>query len=196
MALTKEERNRLILVLIWSVFALYLYTRFLVSPQLAAIGKRGGEIRRLKTDLAQLEGAEGKQGSMKQELAGLEREWKGGESAMLENQAKVLRLLGDLSQLAETHQVQITSVKEIKPQERAKAQGKEPEVSPPYQEHFLEFRLLCGYHDLGRFINEIERMNPALEVAELDIRSGGTDVQKHAVSLKVRCYVLTRALDV
>lgn len=95
--------------------------------------------------------------------------------------------LDGLSRLANSHEVKIMQVRpQIAPPDKAK--GAEKALSPDFHPLFLEFDLSCSYHQLGKFLNALER-NPLVEAIRINIVSDAQDPLKQKVSLTLKVYV-------
>ena len=62
------------------------------------------------------------------------------------------------------------------------------ELADLFGERAWELHLGTGYHKLGRFLNELEEMNPFLNVENIDIK--GNTSGRHDISLLVRYLVI------
>lgn len=95
--------------------------------------------------------------------------------------------LDGLSRLANSHEVKIMQVRpQIAPADKAK--GAEKALSPDFHPLFLEFDLSCSYHQLGKFLNALER-NPLVEAGRINIVSDAQDPLRQKASLTLKVYV-------
>ncbi len=87
-----------------------------------------------------------------------------------------------LTKIADETGVKYSSLKPLKEKEKV--------ISPTlYEERKFELRLIAGFHQLGHFINSLERMNRFVEVKELRINRG-KDIFNENVRLLIFLYLL------
>lgn len=103
------------------------------------------------------------------------------------SEVSVPLFLDGLSRLANSNEVKIMQVRpQIEPPD--KARGAEKALSPDFHPLFLEFDLSCAYHQLGKFLNALER-NPLVEASRINIVPDAQDSLRQKASLTLKVYV-------
>ncbi|TAN59982.1 hypothetical protein EPN16_06140 [bacterium] len=101
--------------------------------------------------------------------------------------ASVPLFLDGLSRLANSYEVKIMQVRpQVAPSDKAK--GAEKALSPDFHPLFLEFDLSCSYHQLGKFLNALER-NPLVEANRINIAPDAQDPLRQKALLTLKVYV-------
>ena len=91
-------------------------------------------------------------------------------------------LLESLSKVAKDSQVKIV---EIQPRDKDIR-----EVGGMYLEVPIAIKASCGYHQLGRFINELESGPRFIRISDIEIKGNPRDYRKHNVHLLLSMFVL------
>jgi Tfp pilus assembly protein PilO len=190
-----ELKKKLLLVLVWGLLLLMVYVRFLISPQLEKFSSFSAQTAKVQNQIATLENADEKMLKLQEEYKRDQAKIEEGFSLWVVEKEEGADLLRNLIVLAEDHGVDMVSIREQKDQQGGAQRKRNPSVgglesARLYHERFIDFQFKCGYHDLGRFINQIEKMRPAFQVVDLSVKSTSGDSAKHAVRLTLKYFVL------
>ena len=104
----------------------------------------------------------------------------------LPSQKEIPKLLEHLSEIANQAGVKIVG---IKPVDVAGEKRIEEDI---YQETPINIDAKCGYHQLGRFIQELESADRFMKIDDIRIKADPSDMTRHNVKLIVITYTLTR----
>ena len=185
MAKVKKEVLQLFLlplILLMLIGAAYFFLLQPIKKRLDESGKmlaqKGAELAVMKLEISGYE-------AVKKELAQLKE-----RANFYENYFPAEEMLpsffSKLTKIADETGVKYSS---LKPSEE-----KEEAVSAAlYEEKKFELRLIGGFHQLGHFINRLERMERFVEVKELRINSG-KDIFNENVRLLISLYLLKEPL--
>jgi Tfp pilus assembly protein PilO len=100
---------------------------------------------------------------------------------------EISELLAGLSDMAKDSDVKIVS---IKPHPVVDTQSSQM-ASVVYQKFPISIRAVCGYHQLGAFLNRFGNDETFMRVADIKIQSDPKDPSQHMVYLLVNTYVLS-----
>ena len=92
-------------------------------------------------------------------------------------------IIEEISRLANQQGVRIFQVKPL----RVRSPAADSQVT--YLSNLIGLEISAGYHQLGRFLAELENHSILLEIAELEIKRGDKDSFEHKISLKLKTYV-------
>jgi Tfp pilus assembly protein PilO len=98
-------------------------------------------------------------------------------------------LLKDLSEIAKSSGVKILS---IKPHPMVESRADNLAASA-YQKFPISIRAVCGYHQLGVFLNRLENNETFMRVSDIKIVSDQKQPTQHMVYVLVNTYVLSEA---
>ena len=102
---------------------------------------------------------------------------------------EIAELLKGLSEIAKDSNVKIIS---IKPHQLVEAQSANM-ASGAYQKFPISIKAVCGYHQLGAFLNRLENDETFMRVSDIKITSDEKDSSQHLVYILVNTYVLSEA---
>lgn len=99
-------------------------------------------------------------------------------------------LLKELSEMAKNSAVKIIAIKPYSaviaaPQDAAKG---------AYQKFPISIQAICGYHQLGLFLNKLENADTFMRVTDINIASNPADPLAHQVYILVNTYIITESL--
>lgn len=99
-------------------------------------------------------------------------------------------LLKELSEMAKNSGVKIIA---IKPHAAviATQQGVSKGV---YQKFPISIQAVCGYHQLGSFLNKLENADIFMRVTDINITSNPQDSLAHLVNILLNTYIITESL--
>jgi Tfp pilus assembly protein PilO len=142
------------------------------------IAKLKKEIDALHKDLSAMQNLERDQTKEKQELA------LKAKKILLEEQ--IPALLQDISSIANKHNVKIM---QIKPSKEAKAKDEKGSITEKLTPILITLDLMCGYHNLGSFLNDLGNSEQVILVQEMKIMSNPSDCFQQKVDLALKTYV-------
>ena len=178
------DKQKKILIVIFCVLIIYVDTNYILKSQTAGIKSTDQKIAKLKTDLANLQRsledmrvAKSKQGTSTKKAA--------VRSAKILSEGQVSGLLQDISSQANKFDIQIGQIRPV----REAANAKNALAGDKFITILINLDLTCSYHNLGKFINELESMPVFLSVQELKISTQLPDYMKQNVGLILKTYV-------
>ncbi len=99
---------------------------------------------------------------------------------------EIPKLLESLSNIARDSNIKILGITPIQNRPGSNAGGQ------IYQEIPILINAKCGYHELGRFLSNLENSDRFMKVADLAVRSNKQTPKKHDVELLVLTYILLK----
>lgn len=178
-----DPKQKLMLAGLLAAVGGVIWFQFLLIPQLGSAGKLGAQLKneqsqlqKVKRELLQLPDLE-----KKRDL--LAAQYPAPEAGMPPEQ-QLPDLMEKIAQAARAARVRITVL-------RPKQDFAQAVVGPSgYLEIPLELGGLAGYHQIGRFLDELERSGRLLLVKELEIRPSGTDIWNHQLRMTLTAFLV------
>lgn len=164
------------------ILVIVLYLSLFFRPRIKETFSKLTEVSRLKAKVVNTEREWANIDSLKKQVSQLDEKIDYYEKRLPSEKEKAA-LLKFLSDSAKELNVRIT---EIKPIEQDK--DKKLEVSIYYQVPILLIAE-CGYHQLGRFLNELERADRLMKISDIKIKARGNILN---VQLIVVTYVMSQ----
>ncbi len=160
------------------------YTLFL-KPTMASLSKTTPKLRQMQRQLAvdenevasipryrtQIEDMRGRLSKQKKKLS---------------TKQEISSVLKGLSEIAKDSDVKILS---IKPYPAVTGQQQNA-VSSAYQKYPISIKAVCGYHQLGIFLNKLENADTFMRVSDIKIAADVKDYTQHLVYVLVNTYIL------
>lgn len=183
-----RNKKRLAQVLVVaSVTAAAVYVIFILKPQLgylASVSKRsyriGSDIKSVNRDMADIDSLRGK-------IAACE-----GKAELYEKrlpaEEEIPSLLERLSAMAKSSGVKILSITPVPVSAKSEKARKEK----IYREVPIAISAKSSYHELGRFLSQLENAESFMRVADIDIKHDKTSPKKHSIELLIMTYVSVR----
>lgn len=170
----------ILLLLLYVDFAFILKSQFnlwkSVNPKISQLKK---DIKKLNDDLAILSTSiKGKQETQETTQRTAEK---------IIREEKIPNLLEEISKIANKREVKIMQIKPLSHPPTAK-----PELTTATTKLFpvsIKLDLLGGYHQLGKFINDLENASVFMEVENLTISSQSTSIMTQQIELTLKTYV-------
>ena len=200
-ALAKFESNQkmaIAIIAISAIMLLYLDFAFIMSKQLNGLKSIGPKVATLRKDLKTI----GEDLLKMREERNKQPE---AEEGAFSKKKKIITeeqkstLLEDVSGLANKNGVKIAQIKfssgEGGPKGGRGARGanaekqEEPSSSGENLPLLITIEFVSDYHQLGKFINDLENAQFFFAIENLDIKSQPNDYLKHAVNLVFKTYV-------
>ena len=172
------DSKKIVLILIISSMFLYLDFNFLLKAQMSGLKSLKEGVVKLNNDFKGLD-------------LGLKnmRNAKSQPKSLPPSKAKIVisdyqlaSLLQDISKIANTNNVEILQIKPSRETGKAAAALKFSPVS-------ISLDLICGYHNLGKFINALESNQAFISIESFKIEARSGDALKQRVSLILKTYV-------
>ncbi len=177
-----DKQKKILIVIICAVI-IYMDTAFILKSQISWINSLNPKIIRLKNDLANLNrgldnmrASKGKQGLTTQKTI---------INSSIITEGQISGLLQDISSEANKFDIKI---RQIRPS-REVVNVKSAVAGNKFIPILINLDLICDYHNLGRFINELENSQVLLGVQELKISSQVSEYMKQKVVLVLKTYV-------
>lgn len=178
-----DEKNRYYIFIGILVFVFLADYFVLMRPQFAALTKISPEIRILSQDIQKAKEEIQRMSSYQDEIKRLEDKIK-GSSLKMRSKDEVPLILERISQLANQNGVEIDQIMPFsQDQEILLQDNKRTYYALPI---LVEAR--SGYHSFGRFLNQLERDNIAVDEAAFAI-TATDDTRYHKVKLNLEAMV-------
>lgn len=181
----KNKKQTAILVALAAALALLAYLNFILIPHAASVISAFGKISRQKAEVKGMKADISMIGKLKNDLAGydgrIERYIK-----MLPAEQEIPSLLESLAVMARDSNVRIVAITPVSGKE---AEGEKGRV---YQEMPIQISARSGYHELGRFLANLESSPRFMKVVDIEIRGNKTAPKKHDIDLMLTTYVLVK----
>ncbi len=182
----KLDKKKILFIALVAAAILYLDFTLLIKLQfnyLKDIGpkvvKLKKDIKNLSKDLATMQDFQDKQGKMKQTVA--------SSVKRIITEERVPLFLQHISDTANKNNI---SIMQIRPSQEFRADeekisGNTIKFSPV----LTTLDLSCSYHNLGKFINDLENLEEFIAVQEFKITPSSGDYLRQNVSLVLKTYV-------
>ncbi len=160
----------------------FFYMKFLLIPQIYGAAKSFKQSNTLRSEVKTAEEEITKIDTLKKEISAYRSKIESYER-MLPVEQEVPKLLETLSTMAKSSNVKIVGITPL---------ASKQEVSPEkiYQEIPILISARSGYHELGRFLSDLEGSDRFMKVVDIGIRENKSSVKRHDVELLVLTYVL------
>lgn len=179
------DNKKIILVILFSVLVLYLDINFVFKNQLGALKKIEPAIVGLKKNLENLKSDLVKMQELKKKQIGPPE--KAVKAKKIIPSEQLASLLQNLSDIANKNNVKIEQIKPAKDTQISK-QDKLPGMDK-FQPVLITLDLESDYHNLGKFINDIENGKIFISVQSAKITTQQADFFKQKVNLVLSTYV-------
>jgi len=180
------DTQKIMLIVLTSVIVFYIDFNFIFKAQLKALGKSGIQIVNVKKGLDNFKKDFKNMQDLKARLTLLpQKEAPKAKKIILENQ--FAGLLQDISKTANNNEVRILQLRPLRePQNAATYQIRAVNGLTPL---FVILDLSSGYHNLGKFINELENLQAFVGVKDIKITTLDDNYLKQKISLILYTYV-------
>jgi Tfp pilus assembly protein PilO len=190
----KKNKQKLILAVIIAVAFVLFDIAFVMKAQVRSMGALGQRISKLKKDIE----------VVRKDLSLMrknEKEKDTRQTSKVYTEGEISFLLQDIASLANENQIdvmQITQSKDTKQQEKAQnVKGGAKSKSKPQAEQkaqgfvsvAIKLDLTCTYHDLGIFLNQLEKGQQPLFAEDLRITRDPENYLREKAYLTLRTYV-------
>lgn len=165
-----------------TAFVLYLY--FVFVPQITRVPALFGKVSKITADLKSAKSMSAEMEGLKKRLAEYNEKVEWYEKKLPVEQ-EIPNLLENLSNMAKGSNIKITSIMPA-PENNAQRQGK------LYQEIPIRITARSGYHELGRFLSNLENSDRFMKVTNIGIKSNKASPKQHDIDLTVCTYILLK----
>ena len=180
----KDRRTQqLLAILLVSAAGFVLYVYFVVMPQFVRVTTLISKVRSMKTEMktakstiAEMSGLKKKLGEYKEKVEMYEKK--------LPAEQEIPSLLENLSNMAKVANIKITSIMPVM------AENKIAQPNQLYREIPIRITAKSGFHELGRFLNDLENGDRFMKIVEIGIKTNKTSPKLHEIDLKVCTYIL------
>jgi len=179
----RNPRTQVItLISLVGVLAVILYLHFIFIPQIARDIKLIGKTLKIKKDTRTAKSIIAEKPGFKKRLEEYNKKVELYEKKLPEQQ-EIPSLLENLSTMARSANITIVGITPSLPP----SGGGRNQV---YQEIPVVITAKSGYHELGRFINNLENGNRFMKVLDIDVKADKATPQRHNVEMVVCTYTL------
>jgi Tfp pilus assembly protein PilO len=180
-----DENKRLYIILGSAVVFSLLYIVFFIGPATGSVMKVSRAITDIKNNVDLVNNRLGRLEEMKAKLTALREEYE-GYSAQLPAQKEISRFLEGLASTAKSSDVNILSVT---PMELEPAKG--GDNVKYYSALPVVIAAKSGYHQLGKFINDLEKGSRFTTIQDLRINYDSKMPRRHDINMVLKVYVST-----
>ena len=182
----KLDKQKKILIAIIFVLVIYVDTAFILKSQISGVSSLNPKISRLKNDLSNLNRNLSNMRASKNTQGLATPRAQGINSSKILSEGQIPGLLQDISSEANKFDIQIGQIRPSREAANAKSAVAGDKLFTPI---LINLDLTCDYHNLGKFINELENFQVFLEAQELKISTSPLDYMKQKVTLILKTYV-------
>lgn len=181
-----DNKKICLIILAFLLIVVFLDIRFLLALQLKALGSLNPKITRLKQDLDNL----AKDLARIQELKNRHPQIKQKEFLQAKQiipEGQITYILQQVSDIAKKNAVKIIQMNPVKQLQAAKSENSS--LIERFIPLSLNLDLVCDYHHLGKFINDLEKGEIFMAVLDIKITAVPKDYLKQKASLALKTYV-------
>ena len=179
-----DEQNRNYIIIGGTLLIAVIYIVFLISPAFGNLAKVSRTARDLKNNITLVNSRLERLDEMKAKLENLKKE-QVGYATQLPAEKEVPRFLEGLAGIARESNVKILSVT---PHELT-AKSTENKSGQYYGAMPIAITAKSGYHQMGRFINNLEEGGRFITVEDIKIQYDNNFPRKHNVQMVLKTYV-------
>ena len=185
MAAPASDLQKQILYGLLVVVGCVVWVNLFLLPQWKKASRLGGEFKQLREEVNRLHRDLKKYPTLEQERVRLAAQF---ETAAVSSspEEQLPDLLGKIAQAAHAAHVRLLALKP-----KAEIRQLQPGLSG-YLEVPLEISALSGYHQIGHFLDGLERSENPLRVQGLEIKSTQQDMWNHTTTITLRAYLVPR----
>ena len=160
------------------------YALFL-KPTMASLAKTTPKLRQLQRELAASQSAVVNIPRYRVQIEEM-KERLSHQKKKLSTKQEISSLLKGLSEIAKDSGVKILS---IKPYPAVAGVGQDI-GSGTYQKYPISIKAICGFHQLGTFLNKLENADTFMRVSDIRITANSKDITQHHIYVLVNTYIL------
>lgn len=176
------DKQKKILIVIFVILIVYADPNYILKAQMAGLKSLNPKITRLERDIKNLNrDLENMRTSKRRPI--LEVAKTVSRSSKIITESQISGLLQDLSSAANKFDVKIIQIRPSRDTAKSVIPGDK------FTPILVTLDLICDYHSLGKFINNLENSLVFMGVSELKISTQVPDYIKQKVTLVIRTYV-------
>ena len=179
----KNTKQMVIMAGALGIGACYLYLSFLLLPQIRGVAKAYDKSTKIRADLAVSQRESSEVAGLKAQVARYQDKIESYEK-MLPVEQEIPKLLGDLSNKAKAANVKIVGITPLQSKQEASS------AIEIYQEIPILINARSGYHELGKFLSDLENSDRFMKVADINIKENRATPKRHDIELLILTYVL------
>ncbi|MFA5085496.1 MAG: type 4a pilus biogenesis protein PilO [Candidatus Omnitrophota bacterium] len=184
--LKDPHTQTLLLTVLVSLIAAVLYLYFVFVPQVIRVFKLTANAGRMNSELKSarvlIKDFESLSRSLKEQSRKVESYEK-----KLPAEQEIPALLENLSNMAKNSNIKIVGIVPAMSYFKDEKPVKQSQI---YREIPILITAKSGYHELGRFLSNLENADRFMKVADIDIKANKANPKKHDVELMVCTYTL------
>jgi type IV pilus assembly protein PilO len=183
--LKNNPMQRMLVIMLASLLIFVLYIYFVFVPQIGRVTALVGKVGKMRTELKPAKSTIAEMGGLKKRLNDYNEKIELYEKRLPAEQ-EIPSLLENLSSMAKSANIKITS---IMPAPKA-AEESAQKQNAIYKEIPILITAKSGYHELGKFLSDLENSNRIMKVVDISIKEDKDSHTQHNIELKVCTYVL------
>jgi len=179
------SNKKILLTAIICLIIIYLDYAFIIRWQASSLKDLRVKITKLNLDLKAYE----KESQNMQEIKNKQQGGQKGPLARIQklvSEEEIAMLLGEISDIANRSEIKII---QIKPSREAQPRQEKNPLAGKFSPLLVSLDLTCGYHALGKFLNELEGARTFLSLQSLSVSNIGADFSRQKVNLVLKTYV-------
>jgi type IV pilus assembly protein PilO len=183
----KNRQTQILLLVVFVSFAAALsYLYFIFIPQTSSVFKLYRDVGKMRSDLRSARLVIADADKLKNNLQEHSKKVDSYEKKLPAEQ-EIPTLLENLSSMAKDSSIKIIGIVPAMP--RSKDDKSAPK-SAIYREIPILITAKSGYHELGRFLGNLENADRFMKVVDIEIKANKATPKKHDVDLMVCTYTL------
>lgn len=182
----KDKKTQVfILIGLVSIFAVIVYFSFILIPQVERVFEAVGQASKIGADLKEAQHNIDNIPKFKTNIAAYEEKIDRYEK-MLPTEQEIPALLESLSGMARNSNIKIVGIMPVITKED------KTKKAFVYQEKPILVNAKSGYHELGKFMSNMENADRFMKVSDIQIKTSSQSPSKHDVELTVLTYTLMK----
>jgi Tfp pilus assembly protein PilO len=185
--LQQAKKSELMLITTVACIIIFIGYYFLfLAPIMAKFLTIAREVARVESQLDKAELSINRMPTIQKEIEELKSKVS-FYSNKLPKEEEFPAILENLSNMAQNAGVKIIKIRPIKNFLTLSTESVHPEI---YRQEEVSIDALCGYHQLGTFIAELENAERFMEVSHIRVESTKLSPKRHNVQLIVKTFIL------
>ena len=180
----KSKRETMLILIFGYVLFVFFYYQILLKVKISELSLLVPETKRLTEDIKNTAEDLKHEDILKKRYENMEKEISTYENK-LPAEREIPLLLEEVSGMAKDSYVKISAINPV-----TTSQPQEKDASKVYQRIPILINAKSGYHELGAFINRLEKAKRFMEVSDINIQTEMPNFRRHDVELVVSTYVL------
>jgi len=185
------DKKKILMIAAIGVAILYLDFAVVLKLQLKWIKNTSPKIVKLSKDIADLNkelantrNLQDKEAKIRQKAAS-----KGKKIISAEEIPLLLQHISDIANKNNANMAKMTPAKDKESKPKAPKNGSAAAAAASFGQATITLDLSCSYHNLGKFINDLENLQEFVAVEEMKITHGADDYVRQNVSLTLKTNV-------